>query len=104
MIVSPTIQNEKTKRKTQHREENTNVSNRLFKMSDNIVKHIKGYELSRKVENYKVYAKSFLGAKMLHMEDYVKPTPGEMPAHIILYPGTNGLPTKKDPDRIGKCM
>ena len=83
MIVSPTIQNEKTKRKTQHREENTNVSNRLFKMSDNIVKHIKGYKLSRKVENYKVYAKSFLGAKMLHMEDYVKPTPGEILFFIL---------------------
>ena len=38
------------------------------------------------------------------MEDYVKPAPGEMPTHIILYPETNGLPTKKDPDRIAKCM
>ena len=38
------------------------------------------------------------------MEDYVKPTPREMPTHIILHPGTNGLRTKKDPDRIAKNM
>ena len=104
IIVSPTIQNEKTKRKIQHREENANVSNRIFKMGDNIVNHIRGYKLSCKVENYKVYAKSFSGVKMLYMEDYVKPTPGEMPTYIILHPGTNGLPTKKDPDRIVECM
>ena len=73
-------------------------------MGDNIVKHIKGYELQRKQENYKVYAKSFSDVKILYMEDYVKPTPGEMPTHIILYPETNGLPSKKDPDRIAECM
>ena len=73
-------------------------------MGDNIVKHLKVYELLHKLENYKVHAKSFSGVKMLYMEDYVKPTPGEIPTHIILYPWTNGLPTKRDPDRIVKNM
>ena len=53
--------------KMQHREEisenvvskspdtNTDVSNRIFIMGDSIVKHVRGYELSRKVENCKVY-------------------------------------------------
>ena len=38
-------------------------------MGDSIVKHVRGYELSRKVENCKVYVKSFSGAKVMCMED-----------------------------------
>ena len=33
---------------------NTDVSNRIFIMGDGIVKHVGGYELSCKVENYHV--------------------------------------------------
>ena len=48
---------------------NTDVSDRIFIMGDSIVKHVRGYELSRKVENCKVYVKSFSGAKAMCMED-----------------------------------
>ena len=74
---------------------NTDVSNRIFIMGDSIVKHVRGYELSRKVENCKVYVKSFSAAKVMCMEDYVKPTLREMPTHIVLHVGTNDVPTKK---------
>ena len=62
-------------------------------MGDSVVIHVTGYELSRKVENCKVYVKIFSGAKVMCMEDYVKPTLREMPTHIILHVGTNDVPT-----------
>ena len=63
------------------------------------MKHVKGYELSRKVENCKVYFTSFSGAKVMCMEGYVKPTLREIPTHIILHVGTNDVPTKKAPEQ-----
>ena len=43
---------------------NTGVCNWIFIMCDNIVKYVRGYALSRKVENCKVFVKSFSGAKV----------------------------------------
>ena len=80
----------------------TDVSNRIFIMGDSIVKHVRGYELSRKVENCKVYVKSFSGAKVMCMEDYSKSTLREMHTHIILHAGTNDVPTKKAPEQIAE--
>ena len=71
-------------------------------MGDSILKHVTGYKLSRKVENCKIYVKSFLGIKVLCTEDYVKPTLREMSTHIILYVVTKGLPTKKVPELIAE--
>ena len=57
--------------KMQHREEisenvvskspdtNTDVTNRTFTMGESIVKHVKAYEVSRKVQNCKVFVKGF---------------------------------------------
>ena len=73
----------------------TDVSNRVFIAGDNIVKHIRGYELSRKMENFKVYFKSFSGATVMCIEDYVKPTQREMPTHIILHVGKDEVSNKK---------
>ena len=71
-------------------------------MGDSIVKHVGGYELSRKVENCKVYVKSFSGAKVMCMEDYVKATLREMPTHIILHVWMNDVLTKKAPEQIAE--
>ena len=38
-------------------------------MGDGIARHVRGCELSRKVENCKVYVKNFSGAKVMCMED-----------------------------------
>ena len=38
----------------------------------------------------------------MYGEDYVKPTLGEMPTHIILHVGTNDVPTKKAPKQIAE--
>ena len=78
--------NEKKQKKVQDKEEkpetistkpsdtNADVTNRVFIMGDSIVKHIGGYELSQRVENCKVFVKSFSGAKLRRMEDYIQPT------------------------------
>ena len=71
-------------------------------MGDSIFKHVRGYELSSKEENCKVYVKSFSGAKVMCMEDYVKPTLREMSTHIILYVGTNDVPIKRAPEQIAE--
>ena len=63
------------------------------------MKHLRRYELSR---NCKVYVKSFSGAKVMCMEDYVKPTLREMYTHIILHVETNDVPTKKAPEQIAE--
>ena len=55
--------------------------------------HVRCYELSHKVGNYKVYVKSFSGAKVRCMEDYLQLALREMPTDIILHVGTNGLAT-----------
>ena len=38
---------------------NTDVSSRIFIMGDGIAKHVRGYELSRKVENCKFMLRAF---------------------------------------------
>ena len=39
-------------------------------LGDSIVNHIRGYELSQRVENCNVVVKNFSGAKVRCMEDY----------------------------------
>ena len=48
----------------------SDVSNQILIMGDSTVKRVRGYKLSWKVENCKVYVKSFSGAKVMCMEDY----------------------------------
>ena len=50
----------------------TNVSNRIFIMSDSIVKHVRGsnYHVKWKTTNFML--RGFLAAKVMCMEDYVK--------------------------------
>ena len=81
---------------------NADVTNRVFIMGDSIVKHIRGYELSQRVENCKVFVKNFSGAKVRCMEDYIQHTLRETPSHVILHVGTNDLTTKQDPQQIAE--
>ena len=81
---------------------NADVTNRVFIMGDSIVKHIRGYELSQRVENCKVFVKSFSGAKVRCMEDYIQPTLRETPSHVILNVGTSDVTTKQDPQQNAK--
>ena len=71
-------------------------------MDDSTVKHVRGYELSRKVPICKVHVKSFSGAKVMSMEDYIKATLREMTTHIILHVRMNDVPTKKASEQIAE--
>ena len=71
-------------------------------MGASIAKHIRGYELSQRVENCKVFVKSFSGAKVRCMEDYIQPTLRETLSHVILYVGTNDVTTKQDPQQTAE--
>lgn len=63
-------------------------------MSDNILKHVRGYELSSKVENCKDYVMNFSGAKVMRLEDYVPPTLWEMPISFFMMERMSYLPKK----------
>ena len=109
-------ESEKKQKKVEDREEkpetistkpsdtNADVTNRVFIIGDSIVKHIRGYELSQRVENCKVFVKSFSGAKVRCMEDYIQPTLRETPSHVILHVGTNDVTTKQDPQQIAESV
>ena len=80
----------------------TDVNNRVFIMGDDTMKHVRGYKLSRKVKNCKVFVKNFSGEKVMCMDDYVKPTLTEMSTHIILHVATNDVISKKALDEIAE--
>ena len=108
--------NKKKHEKVQDREEkpeiystkssdtNADVTNRVFTIGDSIVKHIRGYELSQRVENYKVFVKIFSGAKVRCMENYIQPALRETPSHVILHVGINNVTIKEDPQQIAESI
>ena len=48
--------------------------------------------------------KSFSGAKVRCMEDYIQPTLRETPGNIILHVGTNDVTTKQDLQQIAESI
>ena len=106
--------NEKKQKKVQDKEEkpeiistkpsdiNADVTNRVFIIGASIVKHIGGYELSQRVENSKFFVKSFSGANVRYMEDYIQPTLRETPSHVLVHVGTYDVTTKQDPQQIAE--
>ena len=62
---------------------------KLFILSDSMVKHIEGWDISSNLQNkHKVYVHSFLSAKVKSMKYYSKPCFKEdKPDHLILHVG-----------------
>ena len=50
--------------------------------------------------NCKIYVKTFIGATVSCMEDYMKPSLRNLPDHFILNVGTNDLSSEKSSRRI----
>ena len=74
-------------------------------MGDSIVKHINGWETSKRLQSdCKVYVKPFSGARTKCMKDYMKPSLRENPDHFILHVGTNDLNTERSPKLIAKFI
>ena len=90
---SPQEKNKEKQKKVQDREKNAetistkpsdidvDVTNRVYIIGDRIVNRIRGYELSQRVENCKVFVKNFSGAKVRCMEDYIQPT---LRKHLVM--------------------
>ena len=56
---------------------------------DSIIKYVKGWELSNSEQN--VAVKSFSGAKVEDMNDFLKPTIRRQPDKLVIHVGTNDI-------------
>ena len=59
---------------------------RVYIVGDSIVKHVNGYDISRKTKNSKVFARPSHGATVICMTDHVKPVLRDNPDHIVFHP------------------
>ena len=61
-------------------------------LGDSMTKLLNGCEMAKKTQsNCKIYVKTFSGATVSCMEDYMKPSLRNLPDHFILHVGTNDL-------------
>ena len=51
-------------------EKTLKIKKKVFILGDSIVKHINSYDISRQIENCRIYVKGFPGAKTECMKDY----------------------------------
>ena len=71
-------------------------------IGDSTIKNIESYKMRQGMtSDEKVYIKSFPGAKVECMTDYIKPTLKFNPDAIILHIGTNDLRSEKSAEDIG---
>ena len=99
--------NEKeTGNKTEFKEssQKSGMEKRVFILGESILKHVNGYEITKKLDNCKVYVKSFSGAKIKCMEDYAQPAIRTNPDHIVIHVGTNDLSSKKESAEISSAI
>ena len=68
------------------------------------IKKIRGWKISKKLQNGNVYLRHFSGAKVPCMKDYLKPPLRENPDHFVLHVGTNDLDSDGSPDLIAKSI
>ena len=78
---------------------------KVFNLRDSIAKHIKGWEITKKLSNkQKVYVRQFSGSKVSCTKDYVKPSIRENNPGHIFHVGTNNVPSKKTPQVIAQSI
>ena len=65
-------------------------------LGDSMTKLQNGWEMAKRIQsNCKIYVKTFSGATVSCMEDYMKPSLRNPPDHFILHVGTNDLSSEK---------
>ena len=65
-------------------------------LGDTMTKLINGWEMAKKIQsNCKIYVKTFSGATVSCIEDYMKPFLRNSPDHFILHVGTNELSSER---------
>ena len=71
-----------------------NEKKKVFVLGDSMVKHIQGWDITKKQENkHKVYIRQLTGSKVICMNDYIKPYIRENNPDHIFHVGTNDIPT-----------
>ena len=76
----------------------TSSAKRVYIVGDSIVKHVNGYDISRKTENSKVFARPSYSATVRCMTDHVKPVLTDNPDYIVFRIGTNDVLSNKTPE------
>ena len=71
-------------------------------LGDSIVKHLNGWELSKRLPRCKVYVKHLSGSKAQCIKYYLKPSLRQNPSHFILHVGSNDLTSEKSSKAIAK--
>ena len=61
-------------------------------------------KLQKKLDNCKVYVKSFSQAKIKCMEDYAQPTIRTNPDHEVIHVGIKDLSSKKESTEISSAI
>ena len=69
-----------------------------------MLKHLKGYYMSKKVGDCKVFVRSFSGTKLRCIKEHTKLTMREKLDHVILYIGTHYFSIEKEPEFISKSI
>ena len=65
-------------------------------LSDSMTKLLNGWEITQKIQSScKIYVKTFSGATVSCMEDYMKPSLRNLPDYFILHAGTNDPSSEK---------
>ena len=73
-------------------------------LGDSMIKNIKGWEISKNLQNANVYIWHFSGVKVRCMNDYLKQSLREYPDDFVLNIGTNDLDSDRSPDLIAKSI
>ena len=75
----------------------------IYILGDSMVKHVEGWQLSKSTYQ-NVYLRSFTGAKVKCMKDYVKPCIRENDPDQIMHVRTNEMNSELLPERIAKSV
>ena len=73
-------------------------------MLGDMIKNLKGWEISKKLKNANIYVRHFVGAKVRCMKEHIKTTSREKPDHIVLHVGTNDLVSDQPLDLMVKSI
>ena len=97
--------NKEKKKSTQDNLPSYTNNENVYILGASIVKHVKGWKLKNSLGNNHVYARSFPGAKVKCVKDYVKSCIRENnPEYVILHVGTKELNSELTPERIAKSV
>ena len=77
---------------------------RVFILGDSILKHVNGCEITKKLDNCKVYVKSFSGGKLKYMEAYAQSTIRTNSDCKVIHVGTNDLSSKKESTEVSSAI